>query len=457
MTPDVQKEETKMKLRTLRTGERSKWAWLAVCALTACALVLAACGGGSSSSGNETTAEGTTAEGTSTAGGGSGEKKATGEPIVTWTYTDVNTEGLSYKNVEESVHVYQEWINSHGGIAGRPLEANFCDSRGTATAAAACAREAVGDHAVASVSSFSFTGDAVVPILEAGHTAQLGCCDVAPSEFSSNINFQFGNQPLYLSGLVVRAAQDGCKQLPVVLVEGSEVFEPLIETAAQSEGAKIEKFVVLPATPQDYSPQVAEATSGNPDCVLTFFGETNWPAWLTAFQQSGSEAKMYGTQGNFNEIVVNGFEELVEGDVVAGMFPDISTEAWSEYREALQQYEADPSLDYNSLGGMGTWAAFEVFKQIVESMPGEINNETFLKAAATAKVDLPGMLPPLDFAHKWGEDGGPKGFERMVDRCAVYSEFGAGGKLVPSSTEFTDLSEASGGTKPMDCGPPFGT
>lgn len=445
-----------MKRRTLSAGDRSKWAWPAVFALIACALVLAACGGGSSSSGEATTAEATTAEGTTTAGGGGTQKEATGEPIVTWTYTDVDTEGLAYPNVKETVGVYQEWINSHGGIAGRPLEAHFCDSRGTATAAATCAREAVGNHAVASVSSFSFTGDAVVPILEQGKTAQLGCCDVAPSEFSSKVNFQFGNQPLYLSALVVRAVQDGCKQLPVVLVEGSEVFEPLIETAAKSEGAKIEKFIKLPATPQDYSPQVAEATSGNPDCILTFFGESNWPAWLTAFQQSGSEARMYGPQGNFNENVVKGFEGLVEGDVVAGMFPDISTAAWSEYREALQKYEADPSLDYNSLGGMGTWAAFEVFKQIVESMPGEINNETFLKAAATAKIELPGMLPPLDFAHKWGEDGGPESFARMVDRCGVYSEFGEGGKLVPASTEFTDLSKAAGGTKPMDCGPPFG-
>ena len=80
---------------------------------------------------------------------------------------------------------------------------------------------------------------------------------------------------------------------------------------------------------------------------------------------------MYGPQGNFNENAVKGFEEVVEGDVDAGMYPDISTPAWSEYREALEKYEADPAQDYNSLGGMGTWAAYEGFKQVVESMSGE--------------------------------------------------------------------------------------
>ena len=65
--------------------------------------------------------------------GGGEEETVTGEPIVTWTYTDVNTEGPQYKNIEETARVYQEWINTHGGIAGRPLEAHFCDARGTPT------------------------------------------------------------------------------------------------------------------------------------------------------------------------------------------------------------------------------------------------------------------------------------------------------------------------------------
>ena len=81
---------------------------------------------------------------------------------------------------------------------------------------------------------------------------------------------------------------------------------------------------------------------------------------------------------------------------------------------------------------MGTWAAYEGFKQVVEAMSGEIDNETFLKAAATAKIDLPGMVPPLDMAENWGKTGGPEGFERLVNRCVVFSEFKEG-KLVPLS------------------------
>ena len=371
------------------------------------------------------------------------------------TYTDVNTEGPQYKNIEETARVYQEWINSHGGISGRPLEAKFCDAQGTPTAAAACAREAVADHAVAAVGNFTFTGDAVVPILEKANTALFGnCCAISPLELTSTISFPMGNQPLYGVGLVKRRSNDGCEHIKGVIIEGAEAFEPLMENAAKAEGTKIEKFINLPGTAQDYSAQVAEATSGNTDCLVMIVSETPYIAWMPAFAQSGSEARMYGPQGNFNENAVKGFESTVEGDIVGGMYPDISTAAWSEYREALAKYEADSSQDYNSLGGMGTWAAYEGFKQVVETMNGEINNETFLKAAETAKINLPGMVPPENFAENWGKTGGPKGFERINNRCVVFSEFKEG-KLQPASTEFEDVSEIAGGTKPMNCGPPF--
>lgn len=461
-----------MKRHTRAAAGSVRWSLLAVFALLACALVLVACGGGGSSSssseeptateepagGQEAAAE-EPAEGTAESETeGAAETEAKGEPIVTWTYTDVDTEGPQYKNIEETTRVYQEWINSHGGISGRPLEAHFCDAHGTPTGVSQCGREAVAGGAVATVGSFTFTGDAIIPILEKSHTAQWGnCCAIAPTELVSPVSFPMGSQPLYDAMMVKQAVAQGCKHINGVIIEGAEAFIPLLENAAKAEGTKIEKFITLPATAQDYSPQVAEATAGGADCLVMIVSETPFIAWMPAFAQSGSEARMYGPQGNLNENVAKGFEEVVEGDVVAGIYPDISTPAWDEYREALEKYEADPAQDYNSLGGLGTWAAYEGFKQVVESMSGKIDHETFLKAAETAKVELPGMVPPLNFAENWGKEGGPKEFSRLVNRCAVWSEFESGGKLVAASTEFEDMSEISGGTKPADCGPPFGT
>jgi branched-chain amino acid transport system substrate-binding protein len=429
-----------------------KWPLVAL-GILLCASALAACGGGGGSSASTESPSATEGEGTTAE---SASKAPEGEPIVTWTYTDVNAESNSVKNLEETAHVYQEWVNAHGGISGRPLEAHFCDSRGTPTAAAACAREAVAGGAVATVGSFSFTGDAVIPILEKGKTAQFGnCCQVAPSELTSEVSLGMGTGPLFGPGMVVAAVKDGCKKIVGVLNQGDEAFEPLMEAAAEAEGTKIQRFVTLPTTPGDLSPQVAEATSGGTDCLLIITTEQGQIAWMGPYAQSGSTARMFGLQGSLNERTVKGFEEAAEGAVTVGTYPNISLPQWAGFREALEDYEANMSEDFNSLAGLGTWAAFEGFKQIVESMEGPINHETFLKAASVAKLNLPGIAPPEDFAKPWIKDGGPEGFDRIFNRCIVTSEFKEG-KLVPGPDEFIDVSEASGGTKPMNCGPPFG-
>jgi branched-chain amino acid transport system substrate-binding protein len=437
---------------------------VAVLAVLATAVAVAACSSDDSShtssapSGATTTATTTTATTTTTTGTttGTSNKQATGKPIVTWGYTDVNTEGPQYKNLEETTRAFEKWVNSHGGIAGRPLDAHFCDSRGTPTAAAACAREAVQGKAVAVVGSFSFTGDAVTPILENGKTALFGGpAALSPSEFTSPISFPLGNSPLYGVGLVHKAIEQGCKKIVGVIIQGAESFIPLMNNAAKAEGAKIQKFITLPATARDFSPQVAEATANGTDCLVMVVSETPFIAWMPAFKQSGSKARMYGPQGNFDPKVAKGFEDVVEKDVIAGMYPDISLPQWKDYREALQQANVDKDQDYNSLGGLGIWAAYAAFKQVVEGMTGPVNNQTFLAAVKTAKINLPGILPPLDMSKTWGSDGGPKEFAQIVNRCGTYSEF-QGGKLVPLGNTYVDLSVLGGGTKPTDCGPAFG-
>src|SRR5712691_4578477 len=359
---------------------RRRWFWSIVVAVLAAAAVAV-----------------TAAQSTPTA------SKLTGSPIVTYTFADVNTQGPQYKNIAETARVYGSWINAHGGINGHPLKAKFCDARGTPTAATACARKAVADHAVAVIGSFTFTGDAIVPVLQAGKTAYFGlCCALSPTEFHSPVSFPTGNQPMYAVGLVSRAVQDGCKKMVGVIIQGAEIFEPFMSNAAKHLGKTI-TYVSLPATAQDYSPQVAQATGGGTDCLLMVVSETPYIAWMGPYVQSGSHARMYGPQGNLDQKVIAAAPvSATNGAVIAAMFTSLSLPAWADYRTALKKYHADTSQYYDTFGGQGTWAAYLAFTQIVKSMKGPISNVTFLAAAGKAKVNLPGVLPPIDFAKPWG-------------------------------------------------------
>jgi branched-chain amino acid transport system substrate-binding protein len=405
------------------------------------AFALSACGSSSSSS---TTANAAAATSSSTSSS-TPASTPTGSPIITYTFTDVNTQGPQYKNIEETARVSADWINAHGGIAGHKLDEHFCDAQGTPTAAAACARQAVAAHAVAVVGSFTFTGDAIVPILAAAHVAYFGnCCGLSASEFTSPDSFLLGNQPLYAVGMVQRAVQDGCKHMVGVIIQGAESFEPLMTNAANALHVKIQKYVSLPATAKDYSAQVAEATGGGTDCLLMVVSETPYIAWNNAFAQSGSTARMYGPQGNLDSVSIKGFTQATNGDIIAGMYPDIALPQWADYRAALKQYNADPTQDYNSLGGLGTWTAYQAFKQVVESMTGPITAASFQKAASTAKINLPGMIPPINFALPWNKTGGPKGYDRIFNHSVVFSKV-VNGKIVPLTNSFEDVTALAEG------------
>jgi ABC-type branched-subunit amino acid transport system substrate-binding protein len=425
------------------TPRRRRWTALLAVAAALVTVFVAACGSDNSSS---------TSSGGGSTSTAAAAAKPTGTPIVAYTFADVNTQGPQYKNIAETARVYGEYINAKGGIKGHPVDVKFCDLKGTPTDATACARKAVADKAVAVVGSFSFTGDAIVPTLEKGGVAYWGmCCAISAKEYTSTDSFPMGNQPLYAVGLMKRAKDDGCKKTTAVIIQGAEAFKPLMQNAAKQLGLPITKYITLPGTARDYSPQVAEATGGGADCIVMIVSETPYIAWMNAFDQSGSKARMYGPQGNLNEKVAKGHEQSTNGDVISGMYPDISLPQWKDYRDSLAKYKADTGQDYNSLGGMGTWAAYEGFRQVVESISGDITNASFLTAAATAKIDLPGMVPPEDFSKTWDKDGGPKGFDRLVHRCVVFSKL-ENGKLKALTTKFEDVSQLAGGKNPANCG-----
>jgi ABC-type branched-subunit amino acid transport system substrate-binding protein len=362
-----------------------------------------------------------------------------GSPIVTYTFADVNTQGPQYKNIAESARVYGDWINAHGGINGHPLKVKFCDALGTPTGATACARKAVADHAVAVIGSFTFTGDAIVPTLQAAHTAYFGlCCALSPTEFHSPVSFPTGNQPLYGVGLVARAVKDGCKKMVGVVIQGAEIFEPFMTAAAKNLGKTI-SYVSLPATAQDYSPQVAQATEGGTDCLLTIVSETPYIAFMGPFSQLGHYVRMYGPQGNLDEAVIAAAPASVtNGDVISAMFSSLGLPAWKDYRSALKTYKADPKQYYDTFGGQGTWAAYLEFAQIVKGMKGPINNKTFLAAASHAKIHLPGIVPDMDLSKPWGKVGGPAGLYRLFNRSVIFNKV-ENKKIVPLTTKFQDV------------------
>jgi branched-chain amino acid transport system substrate-binding protein len=421
------------------TRESQSWR-IKVALLAVLTLSAAACGGDDDDADTpEPTTGGTEASTTEPSG-----EAPSGDPIKVMTVTTLNAAGPTYENIANTANLYAEYINARGGIAGRPLEVTVCDEQFDPAVATTCARQAVEEGMVSVVGSFTFFAESIVPVIAESNITWFGeCCPITPSELTSPHSFPIGNQPMYAVGAVKRAIDDGCENINAVIIDGAQIFIPPMENAIAALGKSFGEVVILPPTAQDYSAEVAQATTGA-DCVIGIISETPYITWNTAWTQSGTDARQYGPQGNLNEVSAAGNEEATDGDVIAGMYPDISTEPWAEYRLALDEGGYDTSaLDYNSLGGMGTWAAYVAFTQIAETIDGDITAESFFEAASnTSEVDLNGMVPVLDFTQEWTD--GLEGYERLFNRSVVFSTL-ENGKVVPLTTEFEDVGDLATG------------
>ena len=396
-------------------------------------LLATGCGGGDSDSTSDEAATEETAP------------ALTGEPIKLMTVTTLNAAGPTYQNIANTAKAYESYVNARGGIGGRPIEVIVCDEQLDPAVAATCARQAVEENVVAVVGSFTFFAESIVPVIEKSSISWFGpCCPITPSELTSKYSFPIGNQPMYAVGAIKHAIEvDKCEKLNAVIIDGGQVFIPPMENAMKAYGKKFGEIVIISGVAQDYSAEVAKATAGV-DCVATVISETPYITWNTAWTQSGTTARQYGPQGNLNEVSAKGNEESTDGDVIAGMYPDISTDAWSEFRLALDEAGLDTTtVDYNSLGGMGTWAAYVGFKMIAETISGEITATSFFEAASnTSSLDLGGMVPVLDFTKEWTD--GLAGYNRLFNRNVIFSVLEKG-KVKPLTTEFVDVSNLAMG------------
>lgn len=426
-----------MQLNSLHvpTPRVGRTAALAASALAIATLAACSSGGSTAAPSSAGSAAGTSAE--------SAAPALSGDPVKALTYVPLNSKLPTYPAIGEAATLYAKWVNDNGGINGRPLEVTVCDEQGDPTAAANCVRKAVQDGVTAVVGSYGFTGDVTIPILEEANTAYFGaCCVNSAAELSSPIAFNMGNGPMYGPALAKRALEDGHTNVGLVLIDGAQSYEAPIKNALEALGSTLVKTVILPAEAQDYSPQVAEATDGT-DALIMIVSEGPLKAWMAPFAASGSTAQLYGPQGNLDPAVAVGYEELLNGAVIGGSYPDIALPMWDDLRAAMEEYGVPEDLDFNTLAGLGTWAAYTGFRDVASQVEGELNNQTFLdQANKTTALDTGGMVPELDFTKPWTD--GLEGYTRLFNRGAVLSQL-QDGLVVPLTSEFEDMTNLAMG------------
>ncbi|MPY94431.1 MAG: ABC transporter substrate-binding protein [Acidimicrobiia bacterium] len=286
----------------------------------------------------------------------------------------------------------------------------------------------------------------LVSVLEEGGVPWFGaCCPLVEQEFTSPYSFVLGSLfPAQGVGAVLKMVEDGCANIVQLYVDipAADIGLTFTNNALRSVGYDLskQKVVKIPLAAQDYSAQAAEATDGT-DCIYGGIADSNWAAFLPAMQSAGADQRLYGLQGNLNSKIVEQFPDLTQDAVISNSYPHLDGPMWEDYRGALETYDA-PDLDWNSLAGLGTWAAYTAFTDIASGLE-DITAETFFEAAnSTTALDTGGMVPVLDLSTPYEGAGGT--LPRIVNR-SVYFDIAKDGKVEPLETEPLDVTNAIDG------------
>ncbi|MFH9549274.1 ABC transporter substrate-binding protein [Streptomyces sp. NPDC017435] len=383
--------------------------------------------------------------------GGAGD-----DPIVVMTWAPEGTSATNKPGMPAFAHAYARWINANGGLNGRKLKVLTCNDHNNNVSAAACARRAVKENAVAVVGSYSQHSDAFFPHLEGAGIPYIGGYGVTNSEFTSPLSYPVnGGQPSLLAGL---GKELGATCGPVSLVRpdtiAGDALPPMLDAGLTAGGHDRAEDQRAPEDATEYATQADAAlknaggdrTEDGKGCVVTALGDRT-STFMDSFRRSREDYPGVRTGtvlGSVDQTVINAAGAAsgpFEGAYVTGWYPVTSDPAWAPMKKVIsEQAFSDTRIDPTDTGVQTTWIAYTVFRQAVESLEGgEVTANTVRGALDDGlKVTTGGLTPTLRW--HFTDRLASIGFPRLVN-ADVTLQTVRKGRLVAAKKGFVDVTK----------------
>ncbi|MFJ9827122.1 ABC transporter substrate-binding protein [Streptomyces sp. NPDC101160] len=375
------------------------------------------------------------------------------EPVTVMTWAPDQTRATNMPGMPAMAKAYARWVNANGGINGHELRVLTCNEENTAAGAAACARRAVREGAVAVVGSYSQNGNAFMAPLEAADIPYIGGYGISEDEFTSPLSYPVnGGVASLIAGHGMQLAAS-CRKVSLVRPDtiAGDRLPDLLNSGLRK--ADHRSAVDIPAVEDagEYTQQATRARAragGDEGCVTAVLGErtqTFFDSFRRLPKQSGSgSVRISSVLGSVDQPLIDrtgGPHSPFEGAYVTGWYPQADDKAWDPMRKVIKEHAfADNRVDPTDTGVQTTWIAYTVLKQLIESLDSDRITGLQLSHAldAGAKIDTGGLTPPL----RWRYDDllGAPGFPRIVNHDVTFQVV-RDGRLVAEKPGFVDVGE----------------
>lgn len=354
--------------------------------------------------------------GASTSGGSNAS--SSGGDIVIGNMAPVATSSVDFGGIPAAVEAAANQINQNGGINGRKIKVVTCNTQYVANQELACARQLVAAHAVAAIGmNNALQGTALEKILSDAHIADIENVGPLPASFQGTNTFPLTWELGSFSPCASSAIKNATGGKSVVFVGGQmpalPVVEPIIQKSAEAAGLAWKAPITHPLTVTDYSPYVAKAMASGADIVALLELGSGPQAFVRASSSAGAKYAIctaLGLSGSggwanlgsaTNNLYVGAtFKPLSESNslpLMKSLIDSFAAEKSSGSQYA--KYASTAPADFQAQA-MGAWLGVQAFAQVAKTIKGDITAQSVLNALPTAKVNLGGIIPNIDFSQK---------------------------------------------------------
>jgi ABC-type branched-subunit amino acid transport system substrate-binding protein len=304
--------------------------------------------------------------------GGSGGSGSGGDPIKIMTIASFQSQQFSVPQVRTGVEVAVKAINDAGGIDGRPVEATFCNDKFDPNEAAACARDAVAQGAVAVIGGTTPNAGTILPILEeAGIPWLAGSGTAGPVELKSPVAYPINaGAPGMTIGAGTKAVLLGGKKVVILAGENenSKIGGQQTALGVQAAGGT-SSTITVPLNAPDYAAPAAAALRDNPDAVAIASTPEDAAKIVQALRQAGYSGVVTGPSSLFPPSSITALGANAEGiTVLSRLVPTTSTDVPEIKEFVTQMTAADPQVRIDDLG-LNAWTGVRLFAAVMAGKP----------------------------------------------------------------------------------------
>ncbi|MFI1469946.1 ABC transporter substrate-binding protein [Streptomyces wuyuanensis] len=372
------------------------------------------------------------------------------DPITVMTFAPEETRATNMPGMPAMAQAYAKYVNAKGGIDGHELRVLTCNERNTTAGAAACARRAVAEGAVAVVGSYSQNGRAFMAPLEAEGIPYIGGYGVSEEEFTSYLSYPVnGGQAALLAGNG-RQLANSCRRVSLVrpdTVAGDEL--PVLLNTGLSEGRGRPSADVKAA--EDATEYLEEAERARDEagdgrgCVTAVLGErtANFFDSFRRLPEEGEDVRISSVLSSVGQPLIDrtgGAGGPFEGAFMTGWYPEAGDARWGVMRQVIQDHAfGDDRIDPADAGVQTTWIAYTVLKRVIEALDRDsITPSSISHALDTGvSVDTGGLTPALRW--RFEDMLGVPGYPRIVNPNVTFQVV-RDGRLVAQRPGFVNVA-----------------